>query len=109
MPAGTSTGRHEARELRDNDPDRFAGEGVLGAVQARPRDDRPRARRSNPFDQAEIDAFLVALDGTDDKSVLGANAVLAVSIGRGAGGRDLERRFPSGNTSAAAAFCRCRW
>ena len=48
VPAGTSTGRHEARELRDGDPGRFAGEGVLGAVRARPRDDRPRARRSRP-------------------------------------------------------------
>ena len=80
MPAGTSTGRHEARELRDGDPDRFAGEGVLGAVR-HVRDTIGGALVGrDPFDQAEIDAFLIALDGTADKSALGANAVLGVSI-----------------------------
>ena len=80
VPAGTSTGRHEARELRDNDPDRFEGEGVLGAVQGVRETIGPALLGRSPFEQAEIDAFLVAFDGTDDKSVLGANAVLAVSM-----------------------------
>ena len=80
VPAGTSTGRHEARELRDNDPARFEGEGVLGAVQGIRETIGPALLGRSPFEQAEIDAFLVAVDGTDDKSVLGANAVLAVSM-----------------------------
>jgi enolase len=80
VPAGTSTGRHEARELRDEDPDRFAGQGVLGAV-GRVRDTiGPALLGRSPFEQDEIDALLVELDGSDDKSVLGANAVLGVSI-----------------------------
>ena len=80
VPAGTSTGRHEARELRDGDPGRFAGEGVLGAVANVREVIGPALAGRDPFDQAAIDGLLIALDGTDDKSALGANAVLAVSI-----------------------------
>jgi enolase len=80
VPAGTSTGRHEARELRDGDPDRFAGEGVLRAVRHVRETIGPALVGRDPFDQAEMDDFLIALDGTADKSALGANAVLAVSI-----------------------------
>jgi len=80
VPAGTSTGRHEARELRDGDPDRFAGEGVLAAVGHVRKTIGPAVAGRDPYDQAAIDAFLVALDGTNDKSTLGANAVLSVSI-----------------------------
>jgi enolase len=80
VPAGTSTGRHEARELRDHDPGRFEGQGVLGAVR-RVRDTiGPALLGRSPFEQEAIDALLVELDGTADKSVLGANAVLGVSI-----------------------------
>ncbi len=109
VPAGTSTGRHEARELRDGDPDRFAGDGVLGAVRNVRETIGPALVGRDPFDQAAIDAFLIALDGTDDKSALGANAVLAVSIAVARAGRDLDRGSPSGSTSAAASFFRCRW
>ena len=80
VPAGTSTGRYEARELRDGDADRFAGEGVLGAVRHVRETIGGALVGRDPFDQAEIDAFLIALDGTADKSALGANAVLGVSI-----------------------------
>ena len=80
VPAGTSTGRHEARELRDGDPDRFAGEGVLAAVGHVRKTIGPAVAGRDPYDQAAIDAFLVALDGTNDKSALGANALLAVSL-----------------------------
>jgi enolase len=80
VPAGTSTGRHEARELRDDEPDRFAGEGVLRAVRHVRETIGSALVGRDPFDQAEMDAFLIALDGTADKSALGANAVLAVSI-----------------------------
>ena len=79
VPSGTSTGRHEAWELRDNDPGRFAGNGVLTAV-AHVRDTiGPALLGRSPFAQAELDAFLVELDGSEDRSVLGANALLAVS------------------------------
>jgi enolase len=80
VPSGTSTGRHEAKELRDGDPERFGGEGVLRAVRNVHETIGPGLVGREPFDQAEIDAFLVALDGTADKSALGANAVLAVSL-----------------------------
>ena len=80
VPAGTSTGRHEARELRDRDPGRFQGEGVLGAVGHVRETIGSALLGRDPFDQAEIDAFLCALDGTEDKSALGANAILAVSM-----------------------------
>jgi enolase len=79
VPAGTSTGRHEAHELRDNDPGRFAGNGVLGAVAHVRETIAPARIGRSPFAQAELDAVLIGLDGTDDKSALGANALLAVS------------------------------
>ena len=74
------TGRHEARELRDRDPGRFQGEGVLGAVGHVRETIGSALLGRDPFDQAEIDAFLCALDGTEDKSALGANPILAVSM-----------------------------
>jgi enolase len=80
VPAGTSTGRHEARELRDGDADRFAGQGVRGAVRHVQETIGPALVGREPFDQAETDALLIALDGSDDKSALGANAILAVSV-----------------------------
>jgi enolase len=80
VPAGTSTGRHEARELRDLDSPRFAGQGVLRAVEVVERRIRPAVVGLAAFDQRELDAALIELDGTDDRSALGANAMLAVSM-----------------------------
>jgi len=57
VPAGTSTGRHEARDLRDHDPDRFEGQGVLGAVQSVRDTIGPALHGRSPLDQEEIDAF----------------------------------------------------
>ncbi|MGZ8614411.1 MAG: phosphopyruvate hydratase [Actinomycetota bacterium] len=79
VPSGASTGEHEALELRDGD-ERFGGKGVLGAV-ANVNGRIAEALRGLPaFDQRGVDAALLALDGTDAKSTLGANAVLGVSM-----------------------------
>jgi len=80
VPSGASTGSHEALELRDQDSTRFDGKGVLKAVANVDNVISPWIVGRSPMDQAAIDAGLNALDGTDDKSNLGANAVLAVSL-----------------------------
>jgi enolase len=80
VPSGASTGKHEARELRDGDPARFGGKGVRRAV-AHVRDIiGPRLAGLPVTDQAAVDRALCALDGTPDKSRLGANAILGVSL-----------------------------
>lgn len=82
VPSGASTGAHEAIELRDGDEDRFGGKGVLRAVEAVNETIGPELAESSidSLNQADIDAFLIELDGTSDKSKLGANAVLGVSL-----------------------------
>ena len=79
VPSGASTGTHEARELRDGDPNRFGGLGVRRAVANVFETIAPAIGGWDPFDQAGLDAVLVQLDGTSDKSRLGANAILGVS------------------------------
>lgn len=80
VPSGASTGTREAVELRDGDVRRFGGKGVLHAV-ANVNSEIAQALRGKPSDdQASIDAVLRALDGTDNKSRLGANAILGVSL-----------------------------
>src|SRR5579875_4063937 len=79
VPSGASTGVHEALELRDGDRARFGGKGVLKAVA---NVNGPIAKRLAGFDalgQAAIDEALIELDGTENKSRLGANAMLGVS------------------------------
>ena len=78
-PSGASTGRHEAFELRDKDPRRYAGKGVRTAVLNVERRIAPELVGADAGDQAAVDARLIALDGTPDKSNLGANAILGVS------------------------------
>ena len=80
VPSGASTGSHEAVELRDRDPSRFNGNGVLKAVANVNDIIGPWLTGRSPMDQAAIDAGLNELDGTEDKSNLGANAILAVSL-----------------------------
>ncbi len=80
VPSGASVGTHEALELRDGDPARFGGRGVLKAVGNVHRRILPALRGRSPFNQCEVDALLLELDGTPDKSCLGANAMLAVSM-----------------------------
>ena len=80
VPSGASTGEHEALELRDRDPERFGGAGVLRAVENVRRTIAPAVHGMDAADQRAVDARLVELDGTDDKSALGANALLGVSM-----------------------------
>jgi len=80
VPSGASTGEHEAIELRDADPKRYGGKGVLGAVQHIEETIAPAIRGMDPTDQIGVDRALIELDGTPNKERLGANAVLAVSM-----------------------------
>ena len=80
VPSGASVGSHEALELRDDDPSRYHGNGVLQAVANVDGVIAPALVGRAPGDQADIDRRLIELDGTPDKSNLGANAVLAVSM-----------------------------
>lgn len=80
VPSGASTGEHEALELRDGDPKRYGGKGVLKAVSAIHQTIAPALLGKDVFNQAGIDTLLRKLDGTADKSRLGANALLAVSL-----------------------------
>src|SRR5215470_18657435 len=80
VPSGASTGTREAVELRDNDPGRYLGKGVLKAVEHVNGVLRQALIGADPRAQAEIDAKMIALDGTETKGRLGANALLAVSL-----------------------------
>jgi len=80
VPSGASTGIHESVELRDKDPKRFGGKGVLTAVANVNRIIAPALAGKDASDQALIDRTLIALDGTPNKGRLGANAILGVSM-----------------------------
>ncbi len=80
VPSGASTGEHEAVELRDEDKSRFGGKGVLKAVANVNDVIAPKLIGHDPSRQAEIDALLLAIDGTPNKARLGANAILGVSM-----------------------------
>ncbi len=80
VPSGASTGQYEALELRDGDPDYFGGKSVRHAIENVHREIAPCLRAKDVFDQRGLDQALVTLDGTPDKSRLGANAILGVSL-----------------------------
>ena len=80
VPSGASTGIYEAHELRDGDPGRYLGKGVLQAVEHIHSEIAPALIGRNVLDQPGIDRALIELDGTPNKSRLGANAILAVSL-----------------------------
>jgi len=80
VPSGASTGAHEAVELRDGDTGRFGGQGVLQACQNIEDIIAPELEGTDAIDQREIDRILIDLDGTANKSKLGANAILGVSL-----------------------------
>ncbi|HEV2033704.1 MAG TPA: phosphopyruvate hydratase [Candidatus Dormibacteraeota bacterium] len=80
VPSGASTGKHEAVELRDGDKSRYGGKGVQKAVWNVENDIAHKVVGLDVTDQAMIDAALIELDGTPDKSRLGANAILGVSL-----------------------------
>ena len=79
-PSGASTGMYEAHELRDGVSDRYLGRGVKKAVWGINNEISEKIAGKSPFNQREIDEFLIELDGTENKSRLGANAILAVSL-----------------------------
>ena len=80
VPSGASTGIHEVVELRDNDKSIYLGKGVLKAVQNVNKSINDELNGINVFDQTAIDNYLIQLDGTENKSNLGANAMLGVSM-----------------------------
>ena len=80
VPSGASTGAHEAAELRDEDPDIYLGKGVLKAVDHINEIIVNELEGVNVFEQNQIDQIMIELDGTPNKSKLGANAILAVSM-----------------------------
>ncbi|MBO9313767.1 MAG: phosphopyruvate hydratase [Chloroflexus sp.] len=80
VPSGASTGAHEALELRDGDASRYNGKGVLKAVRAVNEDIAEALIGFDAADQIGLDQELIALDGTPNKSKLGANAILGVSL-----------------------------
>lgn len=80
VPSGASTGEFEARELRDIDPARYGGKGVLTAVSNVNDVIAPHLKGRDPQDQAGIDRFMIELDASADKSNLGANAIIGVSM-----------------------------
>ncbi len=80
VPSGASTGAHEALELRDGDPKRYGGKGVVKAVEAVNHDLLDLLAGLDAEDQGLIDGMMIALDGSADKSKLGANAILGVSL-----------------------------
>ena len=80
VPSGASTGAHEAVELRDGDKSRYGGKGVTKAVEAVNRDIFDAVSGLDAEDQVKIDETMIALDGTPNKSKLGANAILGVSL-----------------------------
>jgi enolase 1/2/3 len=80
VPSGASTGEHEAVELRDGDKNRYNGKGVLKAVENINEKIADELIDFDAADQAAIDSLLIALDGTENKSAFGANAILGVSL-----------------------------
>jgi enolase len=80
VPSGASTGAHEALELRDGEPSRFGGKGVLKAVANVHDAIAPALMGIDAYEQRSVDRALLDLDGSDDKSNLGANAVLGASL-----------------------------
>lgn len=79
VPSGLSTGKYEAKELRDGDKDRYDGKGVLKACKNVEEIISPMLKGKDPQDQQELDSLMIEKDNTQDKSNLGANAILGVS------------------------------
>ena len=108
VPSGASTGEHEALELRDGDDARFGGKGVLQAVSNVLGPIAEELAGMDAFDQRGVDRALTDLDGTADKSALGANAVLGTSLAVARAASGLERASRSIATSAGRTRTSCR-
>jgi enolase len=95
VPSGASTGAHEAVELRDGDQKKYFGKGVLKAVKNVNEKIGPAILADNldPYDQVTVDNFLIALDATENKGKLGANAMLGVSLATAKAAAESRGRF----------------
>ena len=91
VPSGASTGEYEAHELRDGDENRYFGKGVLRAVGHVNEKIGPEIIGKNVLEQAALDRFIVGLDGTTNKSALGANAILGVSLAAAHAGANFSK------------------
>ena len=80
VPSGASTGEHESLELRDGDKKRYMGRGVLKAIKNVNQKIAPKLKGMDVTKQTDLDQMMLELDGTENKSKLGANAILAVSM-----------------------------
>ncbi len=105
VPSGASTGEREAIELRDNDPKRYKGKGVSNAVLNVVQKIRPKLIGFPAEDQITLDKTLVDLDGTPNKSVLGANAILGVSLAAARAAAE-EARLPLYRYLGGEAACK---
>ncbi len=94
VPSGASTGAFEAVELRDGDPSRYLKKGVLKAVSNVNTEIARKVTGMSASDQSGLDRALIDLDGTPNKGRLGANAILAVSLGRGPEPRRPKKACP---------------
>ncbi len=97
-PSGASTGSREALELRDGDKSRYLGKGVRTAVQNVNGQIKDLLKGQNVFEQKALDDKMIALDGTENKEKLGANATLAVSLAA-ARAAATEKKLNCSNTS----------
>jgi enolase len=91
VPSGASTGEHEAWELRDGDKKRYGGKGVSKAVASVNQTIAPAVRGMDGLDQSQLDNALIQLDGTPNKSKLGANALLGVSLANAHAAADSQK------------------
>ncbi len=108
VPSGASTGEFEATELRDGG-EAWGGKGVDARGRERQRRDRRRAAGLDAADQAALDRTLIELDGTPNKSRLGANAILGVSLASAHAARPSRRAAVAPpRRRAGARCCRCR-
>jgi enolase len=104
VPSGASTGEHEAVELRDADPKRYLGKGTKKAVEHINREIAAALHGKDATQQAEIDRIMIKLDGTPNKSRLGANAILAVSMAASRAAA-MSRRSPLYRYLGGVAAC----
>lgn len=91
VPSGASLGTYEAKELRDNDPKRYAGMGVLTAVNNVNTLLAPKLKGFDALNQKTLDEALIALDGTPNKGKLGANSILSISLGAAVAAANVQR------------------
>ncbi|MFP6644755.1 MAG: hypothetical protein VCF24_14530 [Candidatus Latescibacterota bacterium] len=108
-PSGASTGSSEALELRDGDPDRFAGKSVFRAVDHITSEISPCLQGRQVAEQRALDELMIELDGTRNLSRLGANAVVAVSMALArVAAQSQGRQLYESLGEAPAPSCRCR-